>query len=471
LHVSLTKILAEMAVDTKAGDIPRRAYDAAKKLILDTLGCAIAGHDAPGIPPVVEQLREWGGKPEATVLIYGDKFPAPNAAFANSAMAHALDFDEVHKPAALHIMVSVLPAALAAAETAKASGKNLLASVVMGVEVAGRLGVPFLKRKPKGGYDSLGFLPSTVVGGFGTTAAVCRLWGMSVEQTVDAMGIYYAQASGNRQALFDKTLTKRLQPAFAARDALWAASLARRGVTGPIEAIEGRAGLYRIFRNVDPCTADELTEPHDFFQIERHWIKQYPVCGGTMIHAAVTLGRERRFKADEIERIEIYLGGAKKGLTTGPFVLGRTPQPCAQFNAAYHAALGVLRGDADVERFTDEQIRRDMEVARLAERVALRTEMAGKPPRRCEGVKVVMKDGRTFTRFARVEEISVPMPLDRVIEKFHRLAEFSGICPRDRADAIKDSILSLDAVADVNAFVQNVVFHLRGKIETKSRRP
>ncbi|NOZ24235.1 MAG: MmgE/PrpD family protein [Planctomycetes bacterium] len=450
--MSLTRILAELVLYTALDEISDEAYNAAKKVILDTIGCTISGYNAPGIPEVIEQMREWGGKPEATALIHGDKLPAPNAAFANSALAHALDFDEVH--AALHIMVSVFPATLAAAETVGASGKDLLAAVVMGVEAASRLVVSFLRRKPQGGYTGLGFLPSTVVGGFGTTAAVCRLWKMDVEQTVDAMGISYAQACGNRQALYDKTLTKRLQPAFAARNALWAAALARRGVTGPIEAIEGRAGLYRIFRNIDPCTAEELTEPRDFFEIERCWIKQYPVCGGTMIHAAVTLGQERRFKAEEIERIEIYLGGAKKGLTTGPFVLGRNPQPCAQFNAAYHAALGVLRGDANIERFTDDQIRRDVEAAQLTERVTLRTNMAEKPPHRCEGVKVIMRDGRTFTKFARPEEGLFSMPLDRVVEKFHHLAEFSGICPKEKADAIRQGILELDSMRDISDFVK-----------------
>jgi len=460
--MGLTTVLAELALDTNAESIPPAAYDAAKKMILDTVGCTIAGCDAPGVSPVIEQMRDWGGKPEATALVFGDKLPAPNAAFANSALAHALDFDEVYKPAALHIMVSVLPAALAAAEAlavgerVDASGKDLLAAVVMGVEAAARLGRPFLRSKPQGGYDGLGFLPSTVVGGFGTTAAVCRLWRMSVEETVNAMGISYAQACGNRQALFDKTLTKRLQPAFAARAALWAAALARRGVTGPPNAIEGRAGLFRIFRNVEPCTEDDLTQPSDAFAIENCSVKQYPVCGSAFMHAAVQFGKKHDLKLDEIERVEIYLGGAKHGLTTGPFRLGESPQPCAQFNSAYQAALGVLHGDASVERFTDEQIRRDTEVTQLVERVVLRTEMAEKPPHRCEGLKVITKDGRELTEFAVPDEGLFPMPLNRVVEKFHHLAAFSGICPRDRADAIRESIMTLDEADGLAAFLQSL---------------
>jgi hypothetical protein len=73
----LTKRLAELALKPKTDAIPKAAYEAAKKLVLDTVGVAIGGHRAGGVPEVVEQVRDWGGKPEATLLIYGDRLPAP----------------------------------------------------------------------------------------------------------------------------------------------------------------------------------------------------------------------------------------------------------------------------------------------------------------------------------------------------------------------------------------------------------
>ena len=210
-----TRILAELALNTKADDIPQEAYDAAKKMIIDTIGCTIAGYKAEGIPEVIEQLLDWGGKEESTVLIYGKKLPAPLAAYANSAMSHAFDYDHSHQPSGLgHILPSVLPVSLAAAEMTKCSGKDFLAAVIMGFEVTARLGAAFKNAEAKGGYFSMGFLPAGTVGGFGATASACRILGMDIEQTVHALGINYAQAAGNRQALFDKTLTKRLQPAF-----------------------------------------------------------------------------------------------------------------------------------------------------------------------------------------------------------------------------------------------------------------
>ena len=201
----LTRILAELALNAAADDIPTKAYVAAKKMVLDTIGVTIAGYNAGGIAEVIAQMRDWGGKPEATLLIHGGKLPAPQAAFANSAMAHACDYDEQHKFGTAHGMVSVLPACLAAGEMTGATGKDLLAAVILGHEVTNRLAMAFQKQKARGGYYVSGFLPPSVIGGFGTTAAVCRMFGMTVDQTVHALGINYAQASGNRQALFDKT--------------------------------------------------------------------------------------------------------------------------------------------------------------------------------------------------------------------------------------------------------------------------
>ena len=188
--------------------------------MLDVAGVTLAGHNAPGIAPVVEQMRDWGGKPEATVWVFGGKLPATEATFVNSTLTHALDLDDVHLPSMTHITSVIVPSAIAVGEATGASGKETLAAIVIGVEVATRLAVPE-RRQLKGG-----FLPTSVLGGFGAAAAACRLKGCSLDQTVNALGIFYAHASGNRQALFDHTLTKRIQPAIAARAGVFAAYLA-----------------------------------------------------------------------------------------------------------------------------------------------------------------------------------------------------------------------------------------------------
>ncbi|OHD52006.1 MAG: hypothetical protein A2096_13630, partial [Spirochaetes bacterium GWF1_41_5] len=366
-----TRILAELVLNTKTGGIPEKACEAAKKMIIDSIGCAIAGYKAEGIPEVLEQLMDWGGKEESTVLIYGKKLPAPLAAFANSAMTHAFDFDHSHQPSGLgHILPSVLPVCLAAAEITGCSGKDFLAAVILGFEVTARLGLAFKKAEAKGGYFSMGFLPAGIIGGFGATASVCRILGMDIEQTIHALGINYAQAAGNRQALFDKTLTKRLQPAFTARSSLWAAMLAKRGITGPVHALEGSAGLFSIYKNAEPCLAQELTEKRDFYEIERDTVKSHPCCCFAHAHLACELGKKRNFKAEDIDLIQVHMESGHS-LTGGKFFIGDNPQTNAQFSSAYAVALGVLRGRMGLKEIDSDQVRADTEVAELAGRVVM----------------------------------------------------------------------------------------------------
>ena len=239
----VTLALARLSVETSADEISEEAYHSAKVAVLDALGCAMAGYRASGVPAVVEVTKEFGGREEATIWFHGGKVPGPAATFANSVQTHALDLDDFHSPSITHITSVIVPAAFAMGERNGASGKETLASIVLGIEVAGRLG-----RACHGLHAHQGFLPTSVMGGFGATAAACRLQGCTVDETVNAMGIWYAHCSGNRQALYDRTLTKRIQSAIAARASVFASYLADKGLPGPKRIIAGQpASLVPIY--------------------------------------------------------------------------------------------------------------------------------------------------------------------------------------------------------------------------------
>ena len=466
-----TRILAELALNTKTGDIPEKAFDAAKKMIIDTIGCTIAGYKAEGIPEVIEQLLDWGGKEESTVLIYGKKLPAPLAAYANSAMSHAFDFDHSHQPSGLgHILPSVLPASLAAAEMTGCSGKDFLAAVILGFEVTARLGYAFKIAEAKGDYFSSGFLPAGIIGGFGATASACRIMGMDIKQTIHALGINYAQAAGNRQALYDKTLTKRLQPAFTVRSALWAVMLAKRGITGPVNSLEGDAGLFSIYKNAEPCLAQDLTEKHDFYEIERDTVKPYPCCCFAHAYMACELGKKHNFKAEDIDLIQVHMD-SDAGLTGGDFFIGDNPQTNAQFSSAYVTALGVLRGRMGLNEIESDQVRADTEVAELAGRVVrapIEELPAPAPPydnlipwtgygNNYHGVKVKTKDGKVFTYFKTIREAVGPeitLGMENVCAKFNECTKFSGLYSTEKSNKIISSILELDESENIAPLIE-----------------
>ncbi|OHD59839.1 MAG: hypothetical protein A2096_12470, partial [Spirochaetes bacterium GWF1_41_5] len=329
---TLTRILAELAIETKTGDLPESAFTAAKKMTLDSIACVAGGAHEPGSVEAAELAGEWGGREDASVFFHGIKVPLPHAVFVNSIMTHALDFDDVYMPAALHVTSLLFPTALSTAEFVKAGGREYLTAFILGTEVACLLGKASRNRR-----NGINFLQTSVEGIFGATAAACRLLKLSVDETVHAMGIAYAQASGNRQAPTDLVLTKRMQPAFAARDAVYAALLAKKGITGAHRALEGEFGLFKIYYINTPPAENELRRrKDDQWQIERLSIKKYTSCGTShsLIDAALKLARENNLDPDDVEHVEIsWAGRNKAALVANSFSLEGNVQVNAQFSA------------------------------------------------------------------------------------------------------------------------------------------
>jgi 2-methylcitrate dehydratase PrpD len=463
--MTLTGQLTELGLGRKSGEITSAAYAAAKKMLLDTLGCALAGRDEPGVREVVEQMRDWGGKPEATVLFAGSRVPAPSAAFANSTMIHALDLDDVYIPASLHITSIIVPAMLAAAEMADVSGRDALAGLIMGIEVAGRLGIAGRDRRRSGA-----FLPSSCDGGFGAVVTAARLLRMSPQQCVDAMGINYAQVSGNRQALLDMSLTKRIQPALAVRSALWAVALAQRGLTGPDRALEGECGYFNAYLNGDVPDGQELIAEKQWYEIENDAIKHYPSCGAChSAHAAADrLKKEEGLQADDIQKVELF-GCGPGGLVGRPFSLGRNPQVDAQFSVAYGVALALIRGPMSLDRFTDAAVVADREVVELAkaitfvpkppdvpEKVVERPPDYGAYTPRPHGVIVYTKDGRRLVRYqcpAQTFE-AMSVTFDDVVPKFRACAAYAGVTDAARVEAMVEAVRDLDSAPSITGLAQ-----------------
>ncbi|MBM3861471.1 MAG: MmgE/PrpD family protein [Verrucomicrobia bacterium] len=466
---TVTRVLAELAIQTKTDDISPAAYHAAKRAVLDVLGVTMAAYNAPGIAPIVEQYRDWGGKPEATFWVFGGKLPAPAATFVNSTLAHALDLDDIHHASVTHITCIIVPVAFAIGETTGASGKETLAAIVMGVEVATRLAVPG-KRKLKAG-----FLDSSVLGGFGAAAAACRLKKCSVDETVNALGIFYAHASGNRQALFDRTLTKRIQPAIAAQAGVVAASLAQRGITGAERVIEGEAGLFRIYgveKGAMPTAAD-VAGKRDSWEIERVEYKKFASCGGShpLIQGAIDLANEHNLKLEDIAEIELFGVGVNSGMVGVPWNPQHPiPHVMAQFCAPYEVVSAIKNRRFGPAEITNERIRADKAVSDLAERVQLKNpkEFGGDYPGG-HTIRIRLKDGRTLVASRNRAHVLRPdLFTDELLtKKYLDNAAFSELCAPKRAEAIAKEIMRLDQHKDITQFIQQTFVFQKTPTEKK----
>src|SRR3712207_5087636 len=136
---SLTEQLAALVCATRAADIPADVRESAAWWVLDWLGCAIAGLDTPpGRLPVQHPSEQPAGPVSCLGLAEGR---APQvAALHNGGVSHIVEMDDVDRASVIHPAAVVVPAALAVAERIGASGRDLLAAVVLGYEVAIRVG-------------------------------------------------------------------------------------------------------------------------------------------------------------------------------------------------------------------------------------------------------------------------------------------------------------------------------------------
>ena len=154
---------------TNYDGLPKEVVDETKKFILDTLGVGLAGAREPGCKEVVDLVRKWSSNNDgSTIIYYGDRVSPPEAAFANSVMMHALDFDDTLDSSAMHAHVSSLPAALAMAESkGKVGGKEFITAVALGVDITCRIGSAIL--------SPLSWIRTATCGSFGAAASAAKI--------------------------------------------------------------------------------------------------------------------------------------------------------------------------------------------------------------------------------------------------------------------------------------------------------
>lgn len=398
-HPDLVVALARFAVNVNTQTLDPKVIEFARIDILDTLSCGLAGSSAPAITEVSDLVREWGGAPQADMFVWGGKYPAHHAAWVNSGMCHARDYDDTHDAAILHAGVSIVPAAIAAGQlTGNMSGSDLIASVVAGLEVMCRLGVGV-----KVDIVESGFMYSSLLGYFGATAAAGRALKLTESEMVNAFGIVYSSAAGNHQVTRDASLMKRLQPGLAAQAAVAAVQLAKRGIRGVQNVFEGADGFNRVYlhgRVDSDVVRNGLGERFELLNLS---FKPYPCCRDThsSVDAILEIKKQLQCSPDDIDSIRVGVTAPGYQMVCVPEAVRLAPKTIveAQFSIPYTVAAAWVDGPLRMDHFTEQGIKR-ADILKLAGRVKPHVdEGIDKEWRRFvtpSKVVVVLRDGRTF---------------------------------------------------------------------------
>ena len=448
--------LARFAATADVARLDEAVIEAVKTNILDTLSCALAGSSAKAIAEVSGLVRDWGGKPEADMFVFGGKFPAHHAAWVNSGMAHARDYDDTHDAAILHAGVSAVPAAIAAGQLRGGlSGTELIAAVAAGLEVTCRLGVAI-----QVDIVESGFIYSSLLGYFGATAAAGRALGLTEDEMLNAFGIVYSSVAGNHQVTRDASLMKRLQPGLAAQAAVVAVQLAKRGIRGVQNVFEGADGFFRIYlhdRADAEIVRDRLGARFEMLNLS---YKPYPCCRDThsSIDAILQLRDESSRPADDIESIRVGMTAPGYQMVCVPEEVRRAPTTIveAQFSIPYTVAAAWIDGTPRIGHFSDESLQRD-DILKLAARVEPYADQdIDRDWRRfVTPAKVIVqfRDGKTAETQVNYPKghPRKPMTLAQSAAKTADCASFAAVpLPADTAARLTSAVSTLEQLSDIS---------------------
>ncbi|MGH3144746.1 MAG: MmgE/PrpD family protein [Rubrobacter sp.] len=374
--------VAGFAARVRGGEVGDELRRDARRRVTDIVGIALAASGMEPARVVGEVVGAWGGAEQASVVGRAGKLPAPSASLLNGTLAHALDYDDTHLPSVLHPSASVVPAALAAAESCGATGRDLLSAVVAGDELVVRVGMA--------GYDPAlgnsvffekGLHATSICGTMGAALAVAMLLGLDEEAIGNAVAISASMGAGIIEANRTGGTVKRIHCGWAAHSGVVAAELAARGLTGPPTVFEGRFGFLRAYldESADPETITRNLG--DEWELARTFFKPYPANHFTHagIDAAIEL-REGGLDPDDVEALELGVAAPALRTIAQPEKEKASPKTgyAAQFSGPFTVATALVGGGGlgvSLDDFTDDAVR-DERKLRLASLVTCRADEA-----------------------------------------------------------------------------------------------
>lgn len=414
----ITRRLSEFCAGLAFADLDAAARRAVGRHLLDTLGAAIAG--AQGLPARIaaRTLAEVGSEGPMPVPGMAGSWNRLAAAYLMGASAHGLEVDDGYRAGSVHPGAPVIPAVLGAAWGGKVSGARAAAAIAVGYEVVTRVAEtvhPASRRR--------GFHNTSITGVLGAAAAAASVLGLDAGRTAHALGIAASSAAGLFAFLHGGGEIKRLHPGLAAREGLYAALLARNGMTGPAGILEGEDGFLQAFGDkADPSRL--IAGLGESLNVTRCYIKPYACCrhlhpGMDGVRAAMA---DAGVGADGIDTIEIGTYAIAASHAHG----GWEDMPSAQMNYRFCVALAAREAQVGIAAFDAAHLA-DPVLSDLAGRVHVAVEDAREaeyPRLRSARVTLRTKSGGAFERYVDEPLGSARHPLSdaALIAKFEELA-------------------------------------------------
>ena len=445
-----TETLARYVTSLSYENVTPAAIHETKKRLIDSFGCAIGGYHSEPAQIARRLAATSNGVPPARVLGSGDLTSMEMAAFANSVMVRYLDFNDTYISAGGGHPSDMVPAILAVADAHHAGGREVLVATVAAYEVFGALAdvVPIRDK----GWDH-GLL---VV--LGSAAGAGKLLRLTNEQMGDALALAISANVPTRQTRSGElSMWKGCATAASARAGVFAALLAKEGMTGPTEAFEGRHGIWQ--QVTGPFKIGTLGGDETPFAVERSNLKYFPTEYHSQAPLWVALSLRQKARIEDIAAVNVQIYyNAYSELGSEPQKWDPQTRETADHSLPYLLASALRDGVITVASFSEERIR-DKSLRSLMSRIKIseNPEFTRRfPAAMISQIEVVTKTGERYMEQASYPKghIRNPMSDAEVESKFNEMCR--AMLQPERCQEILDALWSLEDVQDAGEVLELV---------------
>jgi 2-methylcitrate dehydratase len=449
---TLARQLSDYACALRPSDLPVEVVKQAKRLIIDTVGCALGGYTSEPSKIARDLASAFGSGRERATLIGTGQIASPDmAAFVNGVMIRYLDYNDGYTSVVSGHPSDNIAAVLASAEAAHADGERVIAATVLAYEMYCRF---------SDAADILPFDHSTL-DLIAASAASAYLFGLPPDRMADALNLAITPHIALHQPRVDVlSHWKACAAANACRNAVFATMLAARGLTGPRLAFEGDEGFIKAVTrgHFELAPFGGSGRP---FKIMECSIKRFPLgqYSQTVIQAVLDV-RAKLPDVRDIAEVHIRtLAKAIKIMAGDPQKWRPTTRETADHSMVYTTGVALMYGTVHQRHFGDEYLRNE-ELLDLVSRVkvSVSEEANRRAPEAmlCE-VEVVAKSGKRYSSEVAYHKGHYKNPISdsEVEEKFRSLA--ADVLSAPQIDRLLDRLWHLEDVKDMSEILRLTV--------------
>jgi 2-methylcitrate dehydratase PrpD len=435
-----TDLLASQILGSSLDAIPIDVVHEAKRALLNITGCALGGAMHPAMDIAIDALGPYAGDPIATVLGRRERFDPLFASMLNGISSHVHDYDDTTPGNYIHNSSPVASALFSYASVNRVSGRDFLHAFILGFEVTSRIGNATYPAHYDAGWHSTGS-----IGVFGAAVAIGRLLGLSRLQMTHAIGLAATQSAGLREMF--GSMAKSLHPGRSAQSGYMAALLAQKGFTAGLRSLEGPRGFAAV-----QSAAYDLSKISDGFgeefDLRVNTYKPFPC--GIVIHPTIDacsqLHHEHRIDTDAIVSVKLRVAPLVKDLCNKKDI------SCGlegKFSIYHAAAIGLARGKATLDEFTD-----DVVTDPTLRRLRALTEAIGDATVHEDSVQVEVRlsDGRVLTKhlLQSLGNLARPLSDSQLEQKF---SDQAAVISRSAVDQLLSRCWNVDRLENMNELI------------------